>query len=768
MKQFNFVKGLAAVLALTTALGGQIVPAMAEDAEAAVTEILPYQDGNSDYSGWVPGGLKQFAPQDGALYADTSEAGGNKRSRVDIPAEVQALYADGATTPYRLVMLSRIKLEAVVGQTAYAEFDFENGSNSATMRIMGLKGDGSTGKVIPIYRSNSNAATSTPIGELEESVEGWADCAAVINGVGKTAKMEFYVNGKRVQREQDGVLADFTYDIPELKAERFRIFINNKGKAYFDDIHAYAVAGGTDAVLPLTASELPTSIGTNGSMTVNFNQELILGETDGLVYINNEAVSADRVSVSADRKSITIASPFDGYDYGAELNIAISGLKGYAGGAMDYSAAVSVEEAPEIVYGRRVEYLPYQDFTEGYTGPDWVNNSANVRLSVKNGVLAGAPEGSGNQFLAIDYPADFIKAWQNGEDAYLVIKSKMAMLSAGASNPFVEIGLGKRGSTNNASSVVKRLARIRAIGSAPQFFINTKNATDTDSAKICNVGFGEEVDVAIVIHVADDGTETVTYYKNGALLSKDNPIELGESEYVRLIAQNECSVYFDDVEFYAIVGGAAQYTCSGISGAASDVNELDANDSILLSFTSDCITENLFSGGVSAFKINGEAVETDRVSISADGRSVVIAAPEGGYAPQTKYEVTIASWLKDIFGTPISDVPVNLSFTTGGKFLEAVILSSQRDENTAEVTVKLYNANSEAKSAWVIMTEGTDENGDYMMQQVQLEKVELGANSSKEIVQTLTLEHNGIAQVYVWEADVMDPILDMPLQLTNN
>lgn len=759
LKPSKIVKGLAAVLALAVSISGQLVPVMAEET-AAMTEILPYQDGNSDYADWIPS-LKHFAPRDGALYADNS-TGETKRNRVDIPTEVQALYADGAATPYRIVLLSRIKLEPVEG-TSYAEFDFEDNNSSATMRIMGLKGDSSNGRVIPIYRSNSNAATLTPIGELDETVNGWADCAAVISGVGKKAKMEFYVNGKRVQREQDDVLADFTYEISELKANRFRIFINNKGKAYFDDLHAYAVSGGTDATLALTAEAIPASIGTNGNITVNFNQELICGSTEDFAFINGAAVPAERVSLSADRKSVTIASPFEGYEYGTELNITIPGLKGYAGGALDYSAAVSVEAAPEYKYGTRIEYLPFQDFTNGYTGPEWVNNG--VRLFVENGVLAGKPTGTGNQFLAINYPEAFTKALQNNEEAYLVIKSKIAMLSAGTGNPFAEIGLGKKGASVNVSKVVKRLARIRAIGSTPQFFINTSNATEINSAKICNVGFGEEVSVEIVIHAAADGTKTISYYKNGVLLSKDTPIDLGDSEYVRLIAQNECSVYFDDVEFYAIAGGAARFDCSGISGAESEIGALDTDDRIVLSFTSDCIAENLLSGGVSAFKINGETVAADRISIGADGKSIIIAAPAGGYAPQTRHEITIAPWLKDILGTPVGSVPEDLGFTTGGKFLEAVVLDSERSGNAAKATVKLYNATDETKYVWIIMTEGTEPEGDYMMQQAQIEKAELAAHSSKEITQSLALEYDGTAKLYVWEADVMDPILDAPLNI---
>ena len=62
-------------------------------------------------------------------------------------------YDSEATTPYRLVLLSRVKLgvdtSVMEGANLYADFGLET-DTTGTLRIMGLMGGWESGKVFPV------------------------------------------------------------------------------------------------------------------------------------------------------------------------------------------------------------------------------------------------------------------------------------------------------------------------------------------------------------------------------------------------------------------------------------------------------------------------------------------------------------------------------------------------------------------------------------------------------------------------------------------
>lgn len=758
---------LSAVLSVLIVLGGAAMPVMAEEmavendrreadpladgnAASAVIQILPYQDGTADYSGWVSQ-FKHFKPDGGVLAENKAVASDNKRIRVEIPTEVQALYAAGADTEYSLVYLSRMKLEIDENAAANVQADFGmETDNTGTVRIMGLKGGWESKKIIPVYQMGEKA-NSAPAKECSTEANGWVDCAAVISGKGSSATISYYFDGKKLED---------SYPIT-LNGNRFRLYkVGASGTAYFDDVEAFAVKGDGGQPLSLVSASEGT-IPVNGSIELNFDYPIISSTMAGAISINGEEVEASRLSLSADRRSITVAAPSGLYSAGATLNITVSeALQGYAGGlSANASAMVTTEAAKPVTYGQKIEIMPYQDFTS--LSEQWTHNR---NMTVANGVAQASPPGTNNSFFRLNYPEEFITAANSGEETYLVIRSKMSLVSAVNAGAFAEIGLEHPGSVQNATTTDRRLVQVNYNSGNPKVKLNTTNHASTQLTEYGNAALNGWSDVAVIIHIPKDGNKngTISYYVDGKTEYSDCPISLAASTGIRLVVQNECTAQFDDFECYALIGGTAEFKCSGITG--QDSGAVDTETDIALAYTSDVTRENFIQNGVSGLIVNGAAIDESRITIAPDGNTVTVRKPEGGWDSQTNYAVSTAPWVTDILGTAVT--PSEVTFHTGGKPVEAKVTWARRNGNDVSVKIRLHNSLQEDADAWIIMTNGVGEADEYMMTQAEMENVKVNRDSSIECEKQFTV--SGSAEhikIFVWMKDNMQPLLEVPLSL---
>lgn len=727
------------------------VSPLAEGAAASpVTQILPYQDGTSDYSGWVTQ-FKHFKPEGGVLAEDKAVESDYKRIRVEIPAKVQALYAEGAKTPYRLVYLSRMKLELDKSATANVQADFGmETDNTGTVRIMGLKGGWESKKIIPVYQMGAKP-NDAPAEECSVEANGWVDCAAVISGVGSAATIEYYLDGKKIEA---------SYPIT-LKGNRFRLYkVGASGTAYFDDAEAFAVSGdGGQALSLIEATNV--AIPVNGSIELKFDYPIISSTMAGAVSINGETVEASRLSLSADRRCIKIFAPTGLYPAGTTLNISVSeALKGYAGGlGAPANATVTTEAAAPVTYGTKVEAMPYQDFTS--VSEKWTHNR---NMTVANGVAQASPTGTNNSFFRLNYPGEFTTAVGNGQEAYFVIRSKLSLVSAVNAGAFAEIGLEHPGSVKNATTTDRRLVQVHYNSGNPKVKLNTTNHTGNQLTEYGNATLNGWSDVAVIIHIpeAGDMAGTVSYYVDGKKAYGDCPIALADSTGIRLLVQNECTAQFDDFECYALIGGAAEFKCLGIAG--QDSSEVDTESDISLTYTSDITRETFIQNGVSGIIINGQAVDESRVTIAPDGHTVTVKKPDGGWDSQTDYTVATAPWVTDILGTAVTSSEV--LFHTGGNPMEAKVTWVRRNGNDISVKIRLHNSLEEDADAWLIVTNGTGLADEYMMKHAEVKTVTVrqGSSTEQEIQFTASSNEEHI-RIFVWMKDSIQPLLAEPLEV---
>lgn len=573
----------------------------------------------------------------------------------------------------------------------------------------------------------------------------------------------------------------------------FRFSQHNNAVGYFDNLEILAVVD-DDAVLefaevPLTdenGDEI-AEVGDYDSFMLNFNFPIIASSLENAITINGTAVEAGTMSLSADRRSVIVTAPFGGWNGVAsngELNISVSDdLQGYVTTESEArNFTLSVSETPSPAYADDsdiISILPYQDFADG--DPEGVWNMKNGSPIAQDGYLELTSTSTGGWCgHAVEYPAAFREALAGGKEAYLVIRANMMLketqTTTGTEVQRLEIALATGNANANASSSKRRLVHLATApnGKQPSVRVNTSGGTDTGigvvNTDIGEVTFGDWAHMDVVIHITDpaNAAGTVTYYLNGQK-GAEGSLSLGNNEqygHIRFSAQNFLTAGVDDLEIYAVTGGKVPQfkyndTLVGEAGSAGDA--IDPDEGIELGFSSDMIKSGLVNAAGGGFRINGEIVSADRISVSPNGNGVIIAPPAGGWDAQTTYTVKSAGWISDMLGTYISSA-VNTQFSTGGDIFSAEVKDSSRANGTASATVALKSADQSDRTILIIMAEYSGEGDLGMLKQAAVKTVKMTTTNRKQ-TPTVSMENvgeNSTIRVFVWEGDNLNPVLNTP------
>lgn len=292
-----------------------------------------------------------------------------------------------------------------------------------------------------------------------------------------------------------------------------------------------------------------------------------------------------------------------------------------------------------------VEIMPYQDFETNYDANQWDNNAAGTKLPVADGKLGDVRNEGGFSCGDWAYPVGFNAKLTDGTVKKIVILANDELKSRTEYGCYSEISLVDSAANNGDSPIQKLFAVQNRDGDKDGRLrsYSTGNEDITETSRIETIPF--KGDLAVVIDVDAGGkTGQATYYQNGSRLlttaqisNKLIPpqtVKLEGTTHIRLSLHNNSTGYFDNVEAFALTTDNLNLQYRGVT--AEDGSEIPKDgicryDSFALNFDSPILSCNLEN----AIKINGEVVSMDRISLSENRRSIIVAPPKGFYAANT-------------------------------------------------------------------------------------------------------------------------------------
>ena len=755
------------------------------DPNAHRADIIPYQDFAEDAD---EAALLASGVWDNASVGDTADVleatGGNLLMTKDsgvrtLNKEIDLSAVEDGT---QLVVLARMQTMRDGGSVKDALTTYNQwGANTACSLVEVNKGVDDNGIWTGAQTGgvNQNKAEGMTV-ELNQ----WYDTAAVLTfhrtGMDNpTADIEYYVNGVNTGT---GVTDVSPITGSGDLAAQLSMYVKNGGGA-FDDIEAYfVIPGETTERLTTELAEQPfadesgaaiTSVYEEESFVIRFNNPVMEATVADKVSINGQSVNA---ALTADRRGLLVEAPADGWT-GSSLNISIAGgIKGYA--ATDFEGTtltLPVSKPPAPVYGQKQAMAAYDAEGEFRTS-DWdfnMNTESGYVVNQDGRMQMRSPEYTTMVAVFKDYPDQFVKAMSNGTEAYLIIRAGMTVEStiqddAPTHTELRRMAIELTNRTNNSALPNRRLAwlGVEKESDEANLYVPAETAGSGSPTRLISGPFdlGEWVQVDIVLHMkgvksVPSAAADATYYVNGVKAAEIKDCSLGNDvnniNGVRFVAINNVVGAFDYIEAYSVVGGAQPFSYSDMAGEnGSAADSISPNEGVVLNFTSDMaeITDD--------FTENGEPISADRISVAADGNHIVIAPPAGGWEAQKDYTIRSGRKLTDIMGTRIES-PVSANFKTGGGMLSAAVTSVSRSGDSATAALRLRNVNSVAKDVKVIIAEYTGADDTIMLKNDNPKLVTLQPNQTiEENISLSGLSADSMVQVFVWEAEDNNPVLD--------
>lgn len=345
---------------------------------------------------------------------------------------------------------------------------------------------------------------------------------------------------------------------------------------------------------------------------------------------------------------------------------------------------------------------------------------------------------------------DYTKIIENlGADNWSDYKFLLKARITADVNTTAELGLPQDSSANT------RLFRIQSTEDAVRVYTNTtisgKNQPDTvfeNDFKLTD---------QILCEAVIEGNR-IDYYINGTAA--------GSTEF-----QDGLPATANRVGLYGFGGkvkfsGTELFGFSHYSGNRSfyaeteSLSPIDSMESVKLDFTTE-ITKEAFADCIS---INGERVDSGRISVVEDGKTLSIAPPPEGFEAHSNYTLYIdAQNASDLWGENIAVPYLSMSFSVTGWDCSAVALQGTRGQDSAQAEVRIKNKTGQNRTVSILLVHAIGSESAYMFGEKAIKKVEVAAGDELRESITLTgLSDGGFMKLFVYDSDTYEPILRIP------
>ena len=763
-----FCRALSVILTLMLSLS--VMPAVfAEAGTDSVIEIMPFQDFGSSYDAdqWdsYADWTKFPAPANGRLEAART---GDGFYAADWPYPEEFKTKLNARGVKKIVILGTMRLENVGGRMEISLVDSPN--NAGGSPIQALFDVYQNAPRLRCYdRSNTN------IPELGREIElpFTGDVAAVIDIAedGKTGQATYYYNGARMKNTAETVIPSQTITLDG--TTHIRLSLHNVSAGAFDNVEAFALTADNPAVQysGLTTAggdELPAEgLAQNSSFALKFESPIILGALEGAIAINGEIVSMDRISLSADRRSVIVAAPFGGYRGDTQtVTVSSGGIQSYTGGSYTKSLSETVKVQMDT-NARKTDIIPYQDFAK----------DADLNALLASGVWDRASDGADGDVLeakdgklvmtrgdgtrTLNKGIDLSKVeegmqmvvltrMQATKDSYYVRNVLSTYDQWGAKTGCALVGLYKEDTSNG---IYTGKGGGPTMNKAPDMTVNLNQWYDT--AAVLTFHKSGEGDPTADIEYYVDGVNTGTGVKNVGLTGS-----AGLADQLALFVEKGYGAY-DDIEAYLVTPGEGNKLLPLQTAATPLTNEngtaitsISENGSFVIHFNNPIIA----SSAADLVSVNEQAVKT---TLTADRRGMVVTAPEGGWTG-SKLDIVVSADTQGYATEKLGEKnTLTLPFEPAGEsVLSASVMSASVSNGNAVANVRVRNTTDEVKKVMILLTEYTGSDTNSVLNSIAVKTVELEQNERENVELSLSgVTEGSTVKVFIWDANTLVPVL---------
>lgn len=555
--------------------------------------------------------------------------------------------------------------------------------NSATNLVLLEKnsGDDTFSLKINLTSAGYNAPSTVVYDNVK--VGQWIDVCLLMTG-SRSSEVTYYIDGKNVGTANIATNSLALNSAIRMRTQGYDAETSSSAiQAQFDDMALTSVSK-SDGAIPFDITSASTE---GGKATIHFASE-VYDTIKSALIINGEAVSADKVTILPDQKSVLVDG-VNSTDFYVRVKDGTTDVYGTAASGISYKIS-----GDEKLTSGKVDWVAYEDFSD-FDSTGWYDRSsgssnissvASVDEDSTLTIVSGEGQGmSGIKKKAADFGIDKYISDSNA-DYKMVVKAKMSAKSHTSSNKYAaaaELSFATDFSTK------KKLFQL--LPTNEENSTSFKVVADSD-CEAGEVALGEWVDVAAVGNIAD-GQESWTYYVNGAKVTKDGSDTfvsdniLGDTanvNYIQFASRGVAEAGFDDIAVYVIVNPEKDFTVYETTGMKLEDNKYTV-DYAAVNISDKTKTLNVYFAEYSLSDNTLTNIKKQSCEVPANGIAPLTATftKTGGI----ETEVKIYAW--DEAMAPILDI-----------IQDSNLPVTEADENPFDLAQRMLTASSAEKTTF--------------------------------------------------------------------
>lgn len=578
---------------------------------------------------------------------------------------------------------------SIVGARSTAALN--NSWNTATNLLSLTKnsGEDTFALKINLTTAGSNAPSTVVEGYDKVAVGQWIDVCLFMTGE-YSSEVTYYIDGKNV-----GTAPIATDSLKLDSSIRMRTSGYTEGQtpiiAQFDDMALTSVSN-SDGAIPFDVTSASVD---GGKATIHFATE-IYNNIKSAVIINGNTVSADRVTILPDQKSVSVDGVASS-DFYIGIKDGTTDVYGTAASGISYR----ITDGEKYFSGKK-DWVAYEDFSD-FNRTGWYNRGQRVTLKDDSTTVTVDDDKTLRVASTADSGMDGMSKWAEdfGADTFLgdadadyklIVKAKMSVKEhtnvADTSHAAAEVSLAKEYSTQ------KKLFQLMPTSAQSSTVFKVQVNGDYQVTGAGDIALNQWVDFTAVGNISS-GQERWTYYVNGEKVTKAD----GSDEFVsgsvlnsagvnsiQFAARGVAQAGFDNIAAYIISNPAKDFAVYETTAPVNDGSSYAVNYTAVNS-SNTAKTLNVYFAEYSLTGSESTLYGVKALSCEVPANS---AAPlEGSYTKTGGIETEVKIYIWDESMTPLLDI---LQYS-GLSVAEA-------DENPFDLAQRMLSASSAEKTTF--------------------------------------------------------------------